>query len=72
MRPAAGQGMTELARVVLIRRLDGIFMDRSLLLRPGSSTDLDPAPLLRPAEEFERLGDLAQAERARGLHASLR
>ncbi|MEW1778493.1 hypothetical protein [Streptomyces sp. NPDC086777] len=70
-RPAAEQGMTELARVALIRRLDGMFMDQRLLLRPGSSTDLDPAPLLRLAEEFERLGDLAQAGRARGLHASL-
>ncbi|MGY5011582.1 hypothetical protein ACWDFR_38295 [Streptomyces sp. 900105755] len=58
--------------MALIRRLDGIFMDQSLLLRPGGRTDLDPAPLLRLAEEFDRLGDLAQAERARGLHASLR
>ncbi|MFK0281002.1 hypothetical protein ACIQVL_11125 [Streptomyces sp. NPDC090499] len=71
VRLAAEQGMTELARVALIRRLDGIFMDQSLL-RPGSSTDLGPAPLLGLAAEFERLGDLAQAERARGLHASLR
>ncbi|MBW8794619.1 MAG: hypothetical protein JF597_13745 [Streptomyces sp.] len=71
-RLAAEQGMTELARVALIRRLDDVFVNRSLLLRPGSGKDLDPAPLLRLAEEFERLGDLAQAERARGLHASLR
>ncbi|MEU9406977.1 hypothetical protein AB0E08_15010 [Streptomyces sp. NPDC048281] len=71
-RLAAEQGMTELARVALIRRLDAIYLDQSLLLRPGSRKDLDPAPLLRLAGEFERLGDLAQAERARGLHASLR
>ncbi|MGW1618967.1 hypothetical protein [Streptomyces sp. NPDC002172] len=71
-RLAAEQGMTELARVALIRRLDDIFMDQSLLLRPGSRKDLDPAPLLRLAGEFERLGDLAQAERARGLYTSLR
>ncbi|MGY5048681.1 hypothetical protein ACWDE0_24155 [Streptomyces sp. 900105755] len=72
VRLAAEQGMTELARVALIRRLDNMFADQSLLLRPGSGADLDPAPLLGLAAEFERLGDLAQAERARGLHASLR
>ncbi|MFG2955222.1 hypothetical protein ACGF5O_15985 [Streptomyces sp. NPDC048291] len=71
-RLAAEQGMPELARVALIRRLDDIYLDQSLLLRPGSSKDLDPAPLLWLAGEFERLGDLAQAERARGLHTSLR
>ncbi|MFF4115985.1 hypothetical protein [Streptomyces sp. NPDC001714] len=70
-RLAAEQGMTELARVALIRRLDEIFMDQSLLLRPGSRKDLDLSPLLWLAGEFERLGDLAQAERARGLHTSL-
>ncbi|SEE34936.1 hypothetical protein [Streptomyces sp. Ag109_O5-10] len=72
VRLAAEQGMPELARVALIRSLDNMFVDQSLLLRPGSGTDLDPAPLLGLAAEFERLGDLAQAERARGLHASLR
>ncbi|MFD4602289.1 hypothetical protein ACFWPQ_30200 [Streptomyces sp. NPDC058464] len=71
-RLAAEQGMTELARVALIRRLDDIFMDQSLLLRPGSSRELDLSPLLWLAGEFERLGDLPQAERARGLHTSLR
>ncbi|MER5791567.1 hypothetical protein [Streptomyces sp. NPDC001980] len=71
-RLAAEQGMTELARVALIRRLDDLFMDQSLLLRPGSRKDLDLSPLRWLAGEFERLGDLPQAERARGLHTSLR
>ncbi|WP_406441903.1 hypothetical protein OHB00_38430 [Streptomyces sp. NBC_00631] len=70
-RLAAEQGMTELARVALIRRLDEIFMDQGILLRPGSRKDLDLSPLLWLAGEFERLGDLPQAERARGLRASL-
>ncbi|MEU9383931.1 hypothetical protein AB0D38_24415 [Streptomyces sp. NPDC048279] len=71
-RLAAEQGMTEAARVALIRRLDDLYMDQSRLLRPGSRRDLDLSPLLRLAEEFERLGDLPQAERARGLHTALR
>ncbi|WP_369226296.1 hypothetical protein AB5J52_36615 [Streptomyces sp. R39] len=70
-RLAAEQGMTELARVALIRRLDEIFMDQGTLLRPGGGKDLDLSPLLWLAAEFERLGDLPQAERARALHTSL-
>ncbi|MEV5952380.1 hypothetical protein AB0M11_01145 [Streptomyces sp. NPDC051987] len=71
IRLAAEQGMTELARVALIRRLDEMSMDQSSLLRPGSRKELDLSPLPWLAEEFERLGDLPQAERARGLHARL-
>ncbi len=70
-RLAAEQGMTELARVALIRRLDDICLDQSLLLRPGSRKELDLSPLLWLAGEFERLGDLPQAERARHLHTAL-
>ncbi|MFD8820456.1 hypothetical protein ACFV23_55525 [Streptomyces sp. NPDC059627] len=71
-RLAAEQGMTELARVALIRRLDEISMDQGTLLRPGSRKDLDLSPLLWLAAEFEQLGDLPQAERARRLHSALR
>ena len=48
-----------------IRRLDEMVMDQGTLLRPGRGKDLGLSPLLRPAGEFERLGDLPQAERAR-------
>jgi len=70
-RQATDQGLTELARVALIRRLDEIFMDQSELLRPGSRKDLDLSPLLMLTEEFERLDDLAQADRARRLYSAL-
>ncbi|MFD4511081.1 hypothetical protein [Streptomyces sp. NPDC058457] len=70
-RLAAEQGMTELARVALIRRLDDIYLDQGLLLRPGSRKELDLSPLLWLAGEFERLGDLPQAGRARRLHSTL-
>ncbi|MFE2067770.1 hypothetical protein ACFXDH_36260 [Streptomyces sp. NPDC059467] len=70
-RLAADQGLTEHARVALIRRLDEIVMDQSELLRPGSRKDLDLSPLLILTEEFERLGDLQQAERAQHLYTAL-
>ncbi|MEU9451346.1 hypothetical protein [Streptomyces sp. NPDC048277] len=69
---AVDQGLTELARVALIRRLDEIFMDQSALLRPGSRKELDLSPLRWLAGEFERLGDRQQAERAQHLYTALR
>ncbi|MER6349630.1 hypothetical protein ACWC10_18515 [Streptomyces sp. NPDC001595] len=68
---ALDQGLTEPARVALIRRLDAIEVDQSLLRRPDDPTQLDTTPLELVAEECERLGDLEQALRARRLHASL-
>lgn len=70
-RLAADQGLTELARVALIRRMDEISMDQSQLLRPGSRKELDLSPLRLLAEEFDRLGDPRQAERARSLYTAL-
>ncbi|MGW7408136.1 hypothetical protein ACWGI9_31330 [Streptomyces sp. NPDC054833] len=68
---AADQGLTELARVALIRRLDEIAMDQSALRRPGSATKLDTSPLYSLAHEFECLGDVPQALRAQRLYAAL-
>ena len=68
---AADQGLTELARVALIRRLDEIEMDQGLLRRPGASRALDPSPLRGLAHEFEQLGDRVQALRAQRLYATL-
>jgi hypothetical protein len=68
---AAAQGLTELARVTLIRQLDALVMNQSMLRRPGSPTTLDPAPLSSLAYDFEELGDLEQALRARRLYAAL-
>lgn len=68
---ARDQGMTELARVALIRELDSIFLDRSRLRRPGAPRALATAPLSGLARDFEELGDLPQALRAQRLCAAL-
>ncbi|WP_432043450.1 hypothetical protein [Streptomyces cadmiisoli] len=68
---ALDQGMTELARVELIRALDEIVMDQSKLRSPRGQQRLDTSPLHWLAVEFERLGDLPQALRAQRLYAAL-
>ncbi|MFD4554147.1 hypothetical protein ACFWP5_07440 [Streptomyces sp. NPDC058469] len=68
---AADQGLTEVARTALIRRLDEIERDQGLLRRPGAPRALDPSPLRTLAREFEQLGDLPQALRAQRLYAAL-
>ncbi|MER7376540.1 hypothetical protein [Streptomyces lanatus] len=68
---ARDQGMTELARVTLIRELDEIFMDQSRLRRPDAPRALATAPLRALARDFEELGDLPQALRAQRLYAAL-
>ncbi|GAA4053550.1 hypothetical protein [Streptomyces shaanxiensis] len=68
---ARDQGMTELARVSLIRELDGIFMDQSRLRRPHAPRALTTAPLRALAHDFEELGDLPQALRAQRLYTAL-
>ncbi len=68
---ARDQGMTELARVTLIRELDSIVMDQSRLRRPWAPHTLDTAPLSALAQDFEELGDLPQALRAQRLYAAL-
>ncbi|QOV34814.1 hypothetical protein IM697_32625 [Streptomyces ferrugineus] len=68
---ARDQGMTELARVTLIRELDEIVMDRSGLRRPDAPHALTTAPLGALARDFEELGDLPQALRAQRLYAAL-
>ncbi|MGW1000133.1 hypothetical protein [Streptomyces sp. NPDC002520] len=68
---AVAQGLTELARVTLIRRLDALTMNQSLLRRPGAPTRLEPAPLRGLAHDLERLGDLEQALRAQRLYNAL-
>lgn len=68
---ARDQGMTELARVTLIRELDGIVMDRSTLRRPEAPGAPATAPLSRLARDFEELGDIPQALRAQRLCAAL-
>ncbi|MFF9754458.1 hypothetical protein ACF1FC_17020 [Streptomyces sp. NPDC014344] len=68
---ARDQEMTELARVTLIRGLDGIVMDQSRLRRPGAPRTLATAPLSGLARDFEELGDLPQALRAQRLYAAL-
>ncbi|MFJ9047391.1 hypothetical protein [Streptomyces sp. NPDC102347] len=67
---ARDQGMTELARVTLIRELDGIIMDQSRLRRPVAPRALATVPLRRLAQDFEELGDLPQALRAQRLYAA--
>ncbi|WP_128431131.1 hypothetical protein [Streptomyces cyaneus] len=69
---ARDQGMTELARIALIRRLDEIVMDQSRLRRPDAPRELTTAPLRALAHDFERLGDRLQALRAQRLSAALR
>ncbi|MFF9817885.1 hypothetical protein [Streptomyces sp. NPDC014006] len=70
-RPALAQGRTEAVRVALIRRLDAIEMNQSLLGIPGAPGQLDTSPLRELAEEFEHLGDLPQALRAQHLYTAL-
>ncbi|SEL53309.1 hypothetical protein [Streptacidiphilus jiangxiensis] len=65
------QGMTDLARVTLIRELDSISMDQSRLRRPEAPRTLDTAPLSGLARDFQELGDLPQALRAQRLYAAL-
>ncbi|MDF3144958.1 MULTISPECIES: hypothetical protein [unclassified Streptomyces] len=69
---ARQQGMTELARIALIRRLDEIVMDQSRLRRPDAPRELTTAPLRALAHDFEQLGDRFQALRAQRLFAALR
>lgn len=68
---AMDQGLTDLARVASIRRLDAIEVDQGLLRQPDDPDRLDPSPLGWIAADFERLGDLAQALRAQRLCAAL-
>jgi hypothetical protein len=68
---AADQGLTEMARVALIRRLDEIDMDQGMLRRPGAPKTLNTSPLHTLAHELEHLGDLGQALRAQRLYAAL-
>ncbi|MFI9767892.1 hypothetical protein ACIHJG_13645 [Streptomyces sp. NPDC052415] len=68
---ALDQGLTELARVALIRELDEIILDRSTLRRPDDPTRLDTSRLGRLARALERAGDLPQALRAQRLYAAL-
>ncbi|MFJ9098504.1 hypothetical protein ACIRJM_08450 [Streptomyces sp. NPDC102405] len=68
---ALDQGLTSLALVALIRRFDAIELDQSLLRRADDPTRLDTSELSALAEDFERLGEPGQAERARRLHTAL-
>ncbi|MFE7270225.1 hypothetical protein [Streptomyces sp. NPDC057623] len=68
---ARDQGMTELARVALIRDLDEIVMDQSRLRRPDAPRALSTAPLRALARDFEELGDRTQALRAQRLNTAL-
>ncbi|MEZ0162015.1 hypothetical protein [Streptomyces griseorubens] len=68
---ARDQGMTELARVTLIRELDDIVMDQGRLRCPWAPRTLATAPLRGLAQDFEELGDLPQALRAQRLYAAL-
>ncbi|MEU0738767.1 hypothetical protein [Streptomyces sp. NPDC006134] len=68
---ARAQGMRELARAALIRRLDEIVMNQGLLRRPGAPAVLDTFPLHALALAFEALGDPFQALRAQRLYAAL-
>ncbi|MEU9167510.1 hypothetical protein AB0D34_06885 [Streptomyces sp. NPDC048420] len=68
---ALDQGMTELARVALIRALDEIFLDQSTQRRPGDPSQLETSQLSWLARELERAGDLPQALRAQRLCAAL-
>ncbi|MFG2884512.1 hypothetical protein ACGFYV_19845 [Streptomyces sp. NPDC048297] len=68
---AEAQGLTELARVTLIRRLDALTVNQSLLRRPDDPTRLDPAQLHGLAYDLERLGDFEQALRVQRLYSAL-
>jgi hypothetical protein len=68
---ALDRGLTEPARVALIRHLDEIHLNQGLLRDPGAPDRLDTSPLEWLAADFTRLGDVDQALRARRLHAAL-
>ncbi|MDW4906312.1 hypothetical protein RB628_13430 [Streptomyces sp. ADMS] len=69
---ARDQGMTELARVTLIRLLDEIELGQYRLRRPGGTPEaLDTSPLRALSHEFRELGDRFQALRAQRLLAGL-
>lgn len=68
---ALDQGMTALARAALIRWFDAIELDQGLLRDPDRPTRLDTAELSALADDFERMGEPFQAERARRLYAAL-
>ncbi|MFI6942423.1 hypothetical protein ACIBI4_24385 [Streptomyces sp. NPDC050418] len=68
---AADQGLTEYARVPLIRRLDEIELNQGLLRDPRDPDRLNPGPLRSLAYDFDRLGDLPQALRAQRLCSAL-
>ncbi|MFE3851994.1 hypothetical protein ACFXPN_12695 [Streptomyces griseorubiginosus] len=68
---ALDQGLTGLALVALIRRLDAIELDQSLLRSADDPTQLDTDELNTLAEEFETLGEPVQSARARRLHLAL-
>lgn len=68
---ARDQGLTELARAALIRRLDEIVMDQSRLRRPDAPRTMTTAPLRALAHDFEELRDHTQALHAQRLYAAL-
>ncbi|MGW0598997.1 hypothetical protein ACWD11_17865 [Streptomyces sp. NPDC002776] len=68
---ALDQGLTELARVALIRALDEIFLDQSTLRRPDDPTRLETSRINWLAHDLERAGDLPQSLRAQRLYATL-
>ncbi|MFJ6389854.1 hypothetical protein ACIQJT_19870 [Streptomyces sp. NPDC091972] len=68
---ALDQGLTDLALVALIRRFDAIELDQSLLRRSDDPSSLDTGELSALADDFERLGEPVQAERARRLYVAL-
>ncbi|MBY8876208.1 hypothetical protein [Actinacidiphila acidipaludis] len=68
---ARDQGMTNLARVTLIRELDDLFLDQSRLRHPGAPGTLTTGPMSGLVRDFEELGDLPQALRAQRLCAAL-
>ncbi|WP_105968778.1 hypothetical protein [Streptomyces geranii] len=69
---ARDQGMTELARVTLIRLLDEIELGLFQLRRPGAAPEaLGASPLRSLSHAFQKLGDTFQALRAQRLFADL-
>ena len=68
---ALDQGLTGPALVALIRRLDAIELDQSLLRSADDPTQLDTDELNTLAEEFETLGEPVQSARARRLYLAL-
>ncbi|MCW8377277.1 hypothetical protein [Streptomyces justiciae] len=68
---ALDQGMTNLARCALIRRLDAIELDQGLLRRADDPTRLDTSELSALVDDLERIGEPGQALRAQRLHTAL-